>query len=90
MAEYRGVVYGRPVRGEFSTAARLGTAATGIRVSADTWDAGIHVLVERDGDGHDVATVFVTGGSNNPERMRPVYRVDLTEEAKNNQPDQEQ
>ena len=87
MAAYRGTVYGRPVQGKFSTATRLGTPATGIRVLADTWDAGIRVLIERHKDGHDIATVFVTGGSNNPDRMRPVYQVDLTEEAENHNQD---
>lgn len=83
MAEYRGTVKGR----RSGSTSRLGDPGSGLRVTADTWDAGIRVLIERHKDGHDIATVFVTGGSNNPDRMRPVYQVDLTEEAVTNNPD---
>lgn len=82
MATYRGTVKGQ--RSEY--ASRLGDVGSGLRVTADTWNAGIRVLIERNEDGHDIATVFVTGGLNNPDRMRPVYQVDLTEEAANYNP----
>ena len=83
MATYRGTVKSR----RSGCASRLGDAGSGLRVTADTFNAGIRVLIERHKDGHDIAVVFITGGSNNPDRMRPVYQVDLTEEAVTNNPD---
>ena len=66
MAQFIGTVEG--TRGP---ASRLGSKRTGLTVTANGWDLGITVEL-RHIDGKDVATVFLTGGSNDPKQSRLV------------------
>lgn len=56
MAHFRGTLKGN--RGE---ASRLGTARTGLVVTANGWDFGVKVILRE--DGHDIADIYLTGGS---------------------------
>jgi hypothetical protein len=58
MARFRGTIMGN--RGG---ASRLGTDGSGLRVTANGWDAGV-VIEAGVQDGMDVFHVYKTGGSN--------------------------
>lgn len=64
MAHFRGTIKG--TRGE---ASRLGTAKSGLIVNANGWDFGVKVILKE--DGHDIADIYLTGGSHDAEI--PVY-----------------
>ena len=57
MAQFRATISGQ--RGE---ASRFGSKASGLRVTANGWNAGVRVIA-RHVDGQDVFTVYRTAGS---------------------------
>ena len=59
MAHFRATV-----QGNRSEASRLGTAKSGLRVTANGWDVGIKVYASVDSSGADILQVVATGGSN--------------------------
>ena len=64
MARFRGVVQGN--RGE---ASRLGAKSSGITAQINGWDIGISIVGRYDEKGDcDVFAVYLTGGSNGPEK----------------------
>lgn len=60
MARFRGTLQGN--RGD---ASRLGTAKSGLRVTANGWNIGATVDLFVNDKGEDVLEISLTGGSNN-------------------------
>jgi hypothetical protein len=57
MAQFRGTIEGQ--RGQ---ASRLGSKSSGLRVTANGWNAGVTVIASHV-NGHDVFYVYATSGS---------------------------
>ena len=62
------------MQGNRGAATRMGTPTSGIGAHLRGWDLGIAVDVE-DSNGTDVAYVYATGGSNNPNTRTLLARV---------------
>ena len=58
MAQFRATIKGQ--RGEVS---RLGSKASGIKVTVNGWDIGVEVYIDHQ-NGHDCISLYATGGSN--------------------------
>jgi hypothetical protein len=69
MARYRGTVAGS--RGD---ASRLGTAASGLRVTCNGWKSGV-CIIARDDNGDDVFDVYMTAGSDGTGRKVFIGRI---------------
>ena len=62
------------MQGNRGAATRMGTPASGIGAHVRGWDLGIAAEME-DSNGVDVAYVYATGGSNNPNTRTLLARV---------------
>lgn len=52
------------IQGNRGEVTRMGTAKSGISGHIRGWNVGVRVYMGVDDEGNDVATVFLTGGSN--------------------------
>lgn len=77
MAQFRGTIAGQ--RGD---ASRLGSKQSGLRVTANGWDAGVSVnCVHNAETGRDEFHVYRTGGSNGRQSDRLIaYFTDASED----------
>jgi len=66
MAQYRAIIKGN--RGE---ASRLGSKSSGLEARVNGWDVGVYVEVHHI-EGKDRILIYSTGGSNAPEKNRPI------------------
>lgn len=51
------------VRGQRGPATRLGSASSGLAISANGWNGGVNVNLYVDKEGRDCASIFLTDGS---------------------------
>ena len=69
MAQYRAIIKGN--RGE---ASRLGSKSSGLEARVNGWDVGVYVEVHHI-EGKDRILIYSTGGSNAPEKNRPIATI---------------
>ncbi len=70
MALFRGLIEGN--RGE---ASRLGSAASGLRVQADSWEEGVKVLASETRDHHSLDFELVADGGSNRRGDKSIGRL---------------
>ena len=77
MAQYRAIIKGN--RGE---ASRLGSKSSGLEAWVNGWNLGVSVEI-RHIEGKDRIFIYSTGGSNAPEKNRPIATITEPESFQN-------
>jgi len=55
---------------------RQGNKNSGLTAHIRGWDQGVYIECTVDGDGKECISIYITGGSNHPERREPIEELE--------------